>query len=98
MFFPLESFDFIGMQSAIQCIKENIHFFVSFFICNEFSLILCEQTMSLGGFHGLMLQEKNYLEVKLLLRKKDSKRQTTILLLFLIVSFHGKALQEIGYF
>ena len=54
--------------------------------------------MSLGGFHGLMLQEKNYLEVKLLLRKKDSKRQTTILLLFLIVSFHGKALQEIGYF
>ena len=58
MFFPLESFDFIDTQSAIQCIKENIHFFASFFICNEFSLILCEQTMSLGGFHGLMLQKK----------------------------------------
>ena len=35
--------------------------------------------------------------IKMLLRKKDSKRQTTILLLFLIVSFNGKALQEIGY-
>ena len=33
----------------------------------------------------------------MLLRKKDSKRQTTILLLFLIVSFNGKALLENGY-
>ena len=51
-----------------------------------------------GGFHGLMLQKKLFrMTIKLLLRKKDSKRQTTILLLFLIVSFNGKALQEIGY-
>ena len=62
LFFPLESFDFIGTQSKIQCIKENIHFFCLVFICNEFCLILCEQQtapcMSLGGFHGLMLQKK----------------------------------------
>ena len=32
LFFPLESFDSIGTQSAIQCIKENIHFFVSFYL------------------------------------------------------------------
>ena len=50
------------------------------------------------GLSRVDVAGKNYLEVKLLLRKKDSKRQTTILLLFLIVSFHGKALQEIGYF
>ena len=30
----------------------------------------------------------------MLLRKKDSKRQTKILLLFLIVSFNGKGLLE----
>ena len=55
--------------------------------------------MSLGGFHGLILHKKLFrMTIKMLLRKKDSKRQTTILLLFLIVSFHGKALQEIGYF
>ena len=49
MFFPLESFDFKGTQSAIQCIKENIHFFCLVFICNEFCLILCEQQTTKEG-------------------------------------------------
>ena len=103
LFFPLESFDFIGTQSAIQCIKENIHFFVSFLFVMNFAWYYAnKQTapcMSLGGFHGLMLQKKKLfrMTIKMLLRKKDSKRQTTILLLFLIVSFNGKALLENGY-
>jgi len=76
-------------------------FFCLLFICNEVFLILCKQTnctLSLGGFHGLMLQKKLFrMTIILFLWKKDSKRQTTILLLFLIVSFKEKALQEIGY-
>ena len=63
LFFPLESFDFIGTQSAIQCIKENIHFFASFLFVMNFAWFYAnKQTapcMSLGGFHGLMLQKKN---------------------------------------
>ena len=49
-------------QSAIQWITENIHLFVSFLFVMNFPWFYAnKQTtpcMSLGGFHGLMLQEK----------------------------------------
>ena len=56
LFFPLESFDFIGTQSAIQCMKENIHFFVSFLFLMNFAWFYAnKQTapcLSLGVFTG----------------------------------------------
>ena len=73
------------------------------FMCNEFSSIFCEQTNCTfhesRGLSRVDVAEKKLfrMTIKLLLRKKDSKGQTKILLLFLIVSFNRKALQEIGY-
>ena len=62
LFFPLESFDFIGTQSAIRCIKENIHFFVSFLSVMNFPWFYAnKQTapcMSRGGISWVDVAEK----------------------------------------
>ena len=55
LFFPLASFEFIGKQSAIQLIKENIHFFVSFLFVMNFPRFYANKPR-------VNVPEKNYLE------------------------------------
>ena len=82
-------------------ISDSIHqrkctFFVSFLFVMNFAWFYANNKLHLAWVK--CCRKKLFrMTINMLLRKKDSKPQISILLLFLIVSFNGKSLLEIGY-